>query len=190
MAAKPIERFVKKQIADQGGWDRILERIASGETYTKIAESLKRPDGHGISFAFFRRLLHQDPERAPRIAEAKRIRAEAWADDALLKSDATMTSQVDVGKARVQIDARLRLAGFADREQFGERKPDVNLTINQPVLHLDALRHRIIESPQPAEVLLLPSTTSDPDTQVSPAGSDGVSTHSHVEQVAAETTPA
>ena len=33
MAAKPIERYVKKQIADQGGWPRILERIASGETF-------------------------------------------------------------------------------------------------------------------------------------------------------------
>ncbi len=25
MAAKPIERYVKKQIADQGGWSRILQ---------------------------------------------------------------------------------------------------------------------------------------------------------------------
>jgi len=145
MAAKPIERYVKRQIAEQGGWDRILERIASGETYTKIAESLKRPfvdpatGKDHISFAFFRRLLHQDPTREPAIREAKRIRAEAWADDALLKSDATMATQTDVGKARVQIDARLRLAGFADREQFGERKQDVSVQINMADVHLDAL---------------------------------------------------
>src|SRR6266550_5511687 len=154
MAAKPIERFVKRQIQEQGGWPRILERLASGETYSQIARSLKRPDGEGISFAFFRRLLHQDPARELLIREAKRIRAEAWADDALAKSDAPMASQVDVGKARVQIDARLRLAGFADREQYGERK-QVEVTGGVAVLQLDALRHRkIIEASRPLAALL------------------------------------
>ena len=193
MAAKPIERFVKKQIADQGGWPRILERIASGETYTKVAESLKRPDGQGISFAFFRRLLHQDPTRAPLIVEAKRIRAEAWADDALLKSDAPMTSQMDVGKARVQIDARLRLAGFADREQFGERKQDVNVTLNMADIHLDSLRHRMVENSRPLEQALADSARADfkllgraPSGRVGSNGSDSAerSNQAPVEQEA------
>ena len=153
MAAKPIERFVKRQIQEQGGWPRILERIASGETYSQIARSLKRPDGEGISFAFFRRLLHQDPAREALIREAKRIRAEAWADDALAKSDAPMATQVDVGKARVQIDARLRLAGFADREQYGERK-QVEVAGGVAVWHVDALRHRIVEVSRPLAAML------------------------------------
>src|SRR5436309_8889522 len=87
MAAKPVERFVKRQIAEQGGWPRILERIASGETYTQLANSLLRPDGLPISFAFFRRLLHQDPTREPLIVEAKRVRAEAWVDAAMKRTE-------------------------------------------------------------------------------------------------------
>jgi hypothetical protein len=196
MAAKPIERFVKKQIAEQGGWPKILDRIASGETYTKIAESLKRPDGQGISFAFFRRLLHQDPARNPLIADAKRIRAEAWADDALLKSDASMATQTDVGKARVQIDARLRLAGFADREQFGERKQDVNVTLNVADIHLDSLRHRMVENSKPLEHALALSARADFKLIGPQAGSSGEhsegqeASHAPVEQSEQPLTPA
>jgi hypothetical protein len=161
MAAKPIERFVKQQIQDQGGWERILERIASGETYTQVAGSLKRPDGAAISFAFFRRLLHQDPQRQDAIVEAKRIRAEAWADEALEKSDAKMLTNVDAARARVQVDTRLRLAGLADRENYGERKADVSLNITVTSLHLDALRQRTVVPSEIAQDLAVQTTKEE-----------------------------
>jgi hypothetical protein len=147
MAAKPIERFVKKQIAEQGGWDRILERIGSGESISAIAQTFLRPDHHPISFAFFSRLLHQDPEREPAIREAKRLRAEAWADRALAVSDTCPADRDAVAKARVQIETRLRLAGLADREQYGERKHEINVQVNTAEVHLDALRHRHVLEP-------------------------------------------
>src|SRR5436309_2868554 len=64
VAAKPIERYVKKQIQDQGGWPRILERIASGETVADVSRTLLRPDGKHIDRSFLSRLLHDDPERS------------------------------------------------------------------------------------------------------------------------------
>src|SRR2546422_7276750 len=165
MAAKPVERFVKKQIADQGGWPRILERIASGETLTAIASTLRRPDGDAISYGFFRRLLYQDPRRVPELHEAKRVRAEAWADQALAKSDAPMSSQVEVGQARVQIDARLRLAGLADPEPYGESKTGIPDTVNSATLHVDALRHRMVDASRPLVELLSKPESSAADSE-------------------------
>src|SRR5439155_24439118 len=73
MAAKPIERFVKRQIQDQGGWPRILERIASGETVADVARSLRKPDGTPPSRNFVSLLLHADPVRS---AQVKALRPE------------------------------------------------------------------------------------------------------------------
>src|SRR5881396_1559020 len=154
MAAKPIERFVKRQIADQGGWPHILERIASGETYTQVANSLRRPDGLPISFAFFRRLLHQDPTRESLIIEAKRIRAEAWVDAAMKCTEDVPADRDEVAKARVFVDTRFKAASFADREQYGEAKQGMQISVNVASWHIDALRHRIVEASRPlAEAL-------------------------------------
>src|SRR2546427_411059 len=98
MAAKPVERFVKKQIADQGGWPRILERIASGETLTAIASTLRR-------------------------------------------------------------------AGLADREQYGESKPGIQVTVNSATLHVDALRHRMVDASRPLVELLSKPESSAADSE-------------------------
>src|SRR5437773_3270622 len=146
MAAKPIERFVKRQIQDQGGWPRILERIASGETYTQVANSLLRPDGLPISFAFFRRLLHQDPTRESLILEAKRVRAEAWVDAAMKRTEDVPADRDQVAKARIFVDTRFKAASFADREQYGEMKQAVTVSVSIASQHVEALRHRIVEA--------------------------------------------
>src|SRR5438093_11167661 len=77
MAAKPIERFVKRQIQDQGGWPRILERIASGETVADVARTLKRPDGQEISRSFFSHMLHADDARSAAVLKARSGGADA-----------------------------------------------------------------------------------------------------------------
>src|SRR5437660_836229 len=154
MAAKPIERFVKRQIQEQGGWPRILERIASGESISHVASTFLRPDGVSISFAFFSRLLHQDPEREAPLAEAKRLRAEAWADEALKVSDETIPNRDDIAKAKLRIETRLRLASLADRTQYGESRQDVNVTVNVASLHVDALRHRTLDALSPSVAAL------------------------------------
>jgi len=73
MAAKPIERFVKRQIAEQGGWDRILERSAKPWPRWRIAKWVRkvpiarvrallpylRPNGH-VATLIRRRLARLD----------------------------------------------------------------------------------------------------------------------------------
>lgn len=146
MAAKPIERYVKRQIADQGGWDRILERIASGETVADVARTLLRPDGQHISRAFLSRLLHHDPERSAKVLQARTEGASAMVDDALRIVDTTPMDRDATQHARSRAEVRLRVAGLIDREHWGDRKQDINIQVNTADIHLDALRHRQVQA--------------------------------------------
>jgi len=154
MAAKPIERFVKQQIAQQGGWPRILERIASGETVADVARSLKRPDGLPVSRNFLSMLLHADPERSKLVLQARVEGASAMVDHSLHLVDSAQADRDSVNKAKVQAEVRLKVAGFLDRQQYGEQKQAVNVEVNVASVHLDSLRHRMIEASRPLAALL------------------------------------
>jgi hypothetical protein len=147
MAAKPIERYVKRQIAEQGGWDRILERIASGETVSQIARGIMRqPGGPSISRSFLSWLLNKDPERSAKAASARTEGASAMVDDALHLVDSAPADRDSINKAKVQAEMRVKVAGFIDRAQWGETKQDVHVQVNMADVHLDALRHRMVEA--------------------------------------------
>lgn len=150
MAAKPIERHVKRQIAEQGGWPRILERIASGETVAAIARTILRPDGVSISRNFLSTLLHADPERSAQAKQAHIEGASAMVDDAIHLVDRAPVDRDSVNKAKVQSETRLKVAGFLDRTNWGEQKQSVNVSVNVNSLHVEALRHRVIEAVMPA----------------------------------------
>jgi len=154
VAAKPIERFVKKQIQDQGGWDRILERIASGETVADISRTILRPDGQPISRAFLSRLLHADDERSAAVLKARDEGSDAMVDHALTLADSVQPDRDSIAKAKVQAELRLKVAGLVNRERWGEQKhgPTVELNFNQ--VYLDSLRHRIVEASRPLAALL------------------------------------
>jgi len=150
MAAKPIERYVKRQIQEQGGWPRILERIASGETVAGIARTILRPDGVSISRNFLSMLLHADPERSALAKLAHIEGASAMVDDALQLVDRAPVDRDSVNKAKVQSETRLKVAGFLDRTSWGEQKQAINLNVSVNSLHVDALRHRVVEASRPA----------------------------------------
>lgn len=154
MAAKPIERFVKQQIAQQGGWPRILERIASGETVADVARTLLKPDGQCISRNFLSMLLHADPERSRLVVQARQEGASAMVDHSLHLVDSAQADRDSVNKAKVQAEVRLKVAGFLDRQQYGEQKQQVNVEVNVASVHLDSLRHRMIEASRPLAALL------------------------------------
>jgi hypothetical protein len=146
MAAKPIERFIKKQIQDQGGWPRILERIASGETVADVSRTLHRPDGQPISRAFLSRLLHADAERSQQVLKARDEGADAMVDEGLHLVDSASQERDAIQKARVQADMRLKVAGLVSRERWGESKQAVTVSVNVASLHVDALRHRVVSA--------------------------------------------
>ena len=157
MAAKPIERFVKKQIAEQGGWPRIFERIASGETVADISRTLFRPDGNCIERSFLSHLLHHDDARSAAVRVARKEGAAAMVDQGLHLVDSAQTDRDSINKAKVQAELRLKVAGFVDREQWGESKAGITVTVNSATLHVDALRHRMVDASRPlAELLAVP----------------------------------
>lgn len=147
MAAKPIERFVKKQIQDQGGWPRILERLASGETVADVARTMLKPDGQCISRSFFSRLLHADQTRSDAVKALRPESADALVDEGLHLVDRAPIDRDSINKAKVQAELRLKVAGFLDRTSWGESKAGISVTVNTASLHVDALRHRQVDQP-------------------------------------------
>jgi len=146
---RPIYRHVLRQITALGGFDRLEERLASGETIADLARTLSRPDGGPISRNFLSLVLHHDPIRSQRIKALRTEQAAAMVDDALHLVDRAPLDRDAVNKAKVQSDLRLRVAGFLDRQQWGEQKQQVSVQVNVESLHLDALRHRITEASRP-----------------------------------------
>ncbi len=181
MAAKPIERYVKRQIAEQGGWPRILERLSSGETVADISRTLLRtPQGPCISRAFLSRLLHQDPERSPQVVKARSEGAAAMVDDALHIVDSSPVDRDAVQHSRARAELRLKVAGLVDREAWGERKQDVNVNVlNVESMHLDSLRHRMLEASRPLAAqlhqvlpMILPSGQRESSVATQVCGTD------------------
>lgn len=155
MAAKPIERFIKKQIAEQGGWPRILERYASGEAISKLAQTFLRPDtGLPITRQFLYRLIGQVPGLLQQFQALKPQCAAAVFEKGLAAADDMPADRDAVLRDKAKADIYFRGAALIDREQFGDSRVGVNVTVNVASLHVDALRHRIVEASRPLAGLL------------------------------------
>ena len=144
MPGKPIEAQLYADIEAAGGWERIWDRVANGETQTAIAE------GFGISQGFLSRVIHLDPARVRAFREAKRRYAVT-----LVEHTGELVKQVKenrdaIAKVREQASHARWEASKWDRELFGEDKGDVNVNVtNIAALHVDALRHRVVEARRP-----------------------------------------
>ena len=144
MAAQPIKRQLLADIEQAGGWEKLFERVASGESQTAIAASF------GVTQGFLSRVIHLDAERVRAFREAKRL----WAIT-LVERTGDLVNNVkenrdSIAKVR-EVAAHNRWeASKWDRELFGEDKGDVNVNVlNIAQMHIDALRHRIVEAAQP-----------------------------------------
>ena len=150
MPGMPFRRDLKLRIAKAGGWERVIERIADGETVAAIAREFK------CSRSFFSRMLHEDEARSA-LAKAARVEAmDAWADEVKEIADNVPPERDHIQKAKLQIDSRLSLAASFAPETYGKKAdaPQVHLTINQ--LHIDALRQRAAAEPLPVPRVALP----------------------------------
>lgn len=132
MASTPITREMFAKIEEMGGNDKILERVASGETLTAIAKEL------GVSRGFFSWKINKVPGMKEALEKARKARAEAWADEALEIADNVPENPNAIGKAKLRVEQRRWLASVNDPETYGQKKSEVNISIG--ALHLDALR--------------------------------------------------
>src|SRR6185503_19893390 len=145
---------------------------ASGETVADISRQLLRaPTGPCISRAFFSRLLHHDDARSKRVFEARKEGASAMVDDALHIVDDAPPDRDSINKANVRAEMRVKVAGFIDREAWGDKGQQVNVQVNVVGLHLESLRHRMIEASVPLAVALKQTGNLALVAGSSPAGS-------------------
>jgi hypothetical protein len=119
-------------INQMGGIDRIIERVAEGESIKTIA------DGLGISRSFLSWKINAIPGVKERLVEARKARADKWGEEAIEIADNVDADPNQINKARLRIDSRKWLAGVDDPDRFGQKHQQVNISIGG--LHLDALR--------------------------------------------------
>lgn len=155
MASRPTQAFFERQIAEQGGWDVILERIANGESQTSIAES------YGVTQGWLSRILNQEPGRKAALQAAKREAASVYAEQARDIADTMPLDREAIAKGRERIAVRRWLASVYDRDQYGERPEGVNVTVSIEQWHLDALRHRMVQASLPLAAHLAADRAAD-----------------------------
>jgi hypothetical protein len=142
MASKPIEKKMWADIEEMGGVGIIIRRVADGDSLQKIANEL------GVSRSFLSWKINMLPGVKDRLAEARRSRAEKWADDALDIADNVDADPNQINKAKLRVETRKWLAGVDDPERFGTKQGQVHISIGG--LHLDALRRVQSELAKPA----------------------------------------
>lgn len=132
MASNPIETQMWATINKMGGVDRIVERVAEGDSLKLIAEEI------GISRSFLSWKVNAIPGVKERLVEARKARADKWGEEAIEIADNVEADPNQINKARLRIDSRKWLAGVDDPDRFGTKQQQVNISIGG--LHLDALR--------------------------------------------------
>lgn len=136
MAATPFRRALLLRIKERGGWSYVLERVASGETLTKIAPDL------GCSRSFLNRMLTRKSQ--PKLHEAylaaRKEAGAALVEQAMDALDAAPMDRDALNAAKERANYRKWLAGCYDRETFGPPVQGPALVINAGQLHLAALQ--------------------------------------------------
>lgn len=139
MTGRPMLRDLARRIEDQGGNSVIFDRIADGDTISKIASDWD------VSRRMIYDWIHLDADREREWAQAKRMSADALVDkaaEALERAPGTPTN-ADVSLIDKKVNFNKWLAGKRDADQYGEKdKAGVEVTLNLNELHMTALRER------------------------------------------------
>lgn len=135
MAGRPIERKLLRDVEAKGGWEPIIEQIASGVTIKAIAERF------GVSRGFFSMIIHRDDARSERVKRARYEAAYAHADDVLDIADSVEPDRDEIARAKLRVDARMFIAKTSN-DEFRDKGAQINVNVSVEKLHLDALRVR------------------------------------------------
>lgn len=131
MAGRPKLRSLKLRIIETGGYEALLDRIASGTTLRELA-TIYATSPQQIA------LLLNKPEWKEKFDEAKRVAANVRVEDAYEGVKRAMPEDVNV--KRLQFEAAMKLATVFDRPTFGEQKQSVQVNLSIGDLHLQALK--------------------------------------------------
>lgn len=139
MSGRPKLRAFCRKVEKNGGEDAVFERIADGEPIKTIMAD------YGVSRGMFYLWKKGNEELEEKYTVARQLAADAHVENALeilddLEDEGDTVTSAQVGAASARANYRKWLASVQNREQYGERKGGVELTLNVGELHLDALR--------------------------------------------------
>jgi hypothetical protein len=142
MASTAFTRAMLVRIKDAGGWKALLDDVAEGKPFTRVA------DKYGISRSFLANYMRRNAKLKELLAEARKIAAHVYierATEAIEDADANHAfGREQIAKAKLQSDHYKWLASKYDREFFGDDKTATNVNLNLmqnfPDMHLQALR--------------------------------------------------
>ena len=121
----PMARF-EEMIAEPDVMEVIVQRLTDAEepeTLEDIARSRKVPYGRLSAW------ITESRERTERYANAMRVRAEALAHQTVRIADDAGDTKGELGRAKLRIDTRLKMAGHLKPETYGGAT-NVNVNVN------------------------------------------------------------
>jgi len=125
---------MRDRVEVYGGLVRVAAEIAAGKTFMRIAEELQTD-----KTTLWRFMAAANPEEKEMLAEARKLRAVHYMDEALQIIDNAPETQAGVNKAKLRAEQRRHLAALDDPERYSP-KPETSVQVNVVGLHLDALR--------------------------------------------------
>ena len=131
MAGQPKKREFLRKLDAIGGDMALVQMIAEGQSQASIADAMD------VTRMMITRYISSNKHLRTAIDAAKKIRAEAYAEQSLDIADNCVPEAAAVRKAGLRIDTRKWLAAIDDPNRYGNR-PQVAITIG--AMHLDALR--------------------------------------------------
>ena len=136
MAAQPIWRAFLARMDACDAMDIITAELASGKLLARVMRE------RGWSPYLTYKYLHLTDERWARYEAAKKLSASALAGEAIDIADASDGALLphQVTAAKLRVDTRKWAAAMLNREEFGEKQPQVSVQIGSVgELHLGAL---------------------------------------------------
>jgi len=116
-----------------GGPERIIDRIACGDTMLGLAEEL------GVTRQQLSTWMNQDTARAEQLRLARAAAAGAFAEQSLRLADENPPELVQ--KTKLQVDVRRWVASRYDPDMWAE-KPTTAINVTIGGLHMESLRRR------------------------------------------------
>lgn len=156
--------------------DYVQSWVEAGNTLVQLAVDISEEVGFDISRAMVMRFLAEGRkanEVESRLAEARKPGGHAMLEQAVGIIDAAPTHDKEqLKKAELRAAIRERVAGMWNRAELG-KQPDVSIVVNHNVLHLDAMRRRMIAPDATASLQMRERETAAPARVSSSSVSNG-----------------
>lgn len=124
-----------------------LEWVESGKTLVQLTDAINKTLQQGedyVTRSMVSRYLNGLPGGTEALAGARKEGAHGMAEGALTIIDRPADSREEIAANKNAAELRLKLAGFWNKGEYQDTKNNVNVQVNLPAMHLDALRQRAV----------------------------------------------